>query len=302
MTAILLKGQRLCNQIILELNEQITSDVSSGLRPPHLEAILVGDDKASAIYVNNKHKACKKAGITTNTLRLDSKLSEQQLIEHILSLNSNPLVDGILVQLPLPSYISSQSIIETISINKDVDGFHPYNVGRLSVRKPHLRPCTPYGIMMLLAEYKIEPRGKDVTIVGVSNIVGRPLGLEMLLAGASVTACHSQTQSLKKHIEQAEIVVSATGVLDIINPDWIRKDAIVIDVGIHRLDNRQLRGDLDFEALKEKVAYITPVPGGVGPMTVAALLKNTYQAYALTHKKSLPGNLSSDSSQLNDVF
>lgn len=285
MPATLLEGKTLSKSIISSLSHQIEKDALRGLRPPHLEVILVGEDKASEVYVKNKRQACQRAGISAITRTLPEDVSEKDLVSLIHSLNASSDVDGILVQLPLPKHITTQHIIETLSVDKDVDGFHPYNVGRLSVRKPHLRPCTPFGVMRLLSHYNINPRGMDVTIVGVSNIVGRPLVLEMLLAGASVTACHRHTRHLRKHIEQADLVASATGVMDIIDPNWFREDAIAIDIGIHRLNDGTLRGDIDFEQAKNKVAYITPVPGGVGPMTVATLLSNTYFAaqYQRTH-------------------
>lgn len=279
MTASLLQGSVVANDLLSSLALNIDEHVKKGDRPPHLEVILVGDDKPSLIYVGHKNRACQKVGMTANTLQLKENISETALIEHIDRLNKNKQVDGILVQLPLPPHISAQNIIDRIAVDKDVDGFHPFNVGRLALRHPCLRPCTPYGIMKLLDYYKIPLIGLNVTIVGVSNIVGRPLLLEFLLAKATPTACHRYTRDLKQHIEHADIVVSATGVQDIIKPEWFKSSAVVIDVGIHRIPDGSIRGDIDFDKVKEKVAYLTPVPGGVGPMTVATLLENTYESY-----------------------
>ena len=285
MTAKILDGKQLSQIIIADLKAKVESDKNLGLRPPHLEVLLVGEDKPSEIYVKNKAKACQLAGFSAKTQKLPSSVTEAALIELIQELNNDYTVDGILVQLPLPDHIPTQTIIETISVDKDVDGFHPYNVGRLSVRKPHLRPCTPYGVMLLLEHYDINPRGMDVTIVGVSNIVGRPLVLEMLLAGATVTACHRHTQDLQKHVQNADMVVSATGVMDLLKPNWFKPNAVVIDIGIHRLESGKIRGDIDFGSVKEKVNCLTPVPGGVGPMTVASLLSNTYQACTINRNR-----------------
>jgi methylenetetrahydrofolate dehydrogenase (NADP+)/methenyltetrahydrofolate cyclohydrolase len=283
MTASLLKGSPVSKLIFESLSKNIEQNIAKGMRPPHLEVILVGDDKPSLIYVGHKSRACNKIGMTANTSQLDDAISENELISHIEALNQNDKVDGILVQLPLPLHISTQTIIDTISIHKDVDGFHPFNLGRLALRHPCLRPCTPHGIITLLNYYKIPLRGKNVTVVGVSNIVGRPLVLEFLLQRATPTACHRYTKNLKEHIVNADIVVSATGVKDIINPDWFKSDAVVIDVGIHRMPDGSIRGDIDFQKVKDKVGFITPVPGGVGPMTVATLLTNTYEAYKKTN-------------------
>lgn len=281
MTATLLKGAPVSNAIFATLTEKITKNLQSGQRPPHLSVILVGEDKASLVYIGHKRRACKKIGISAKTHQLDADVSESELLTLIHTLNADANVDGILVQLPLPDHISSQTVIDAINVNKDVDGFHPFNVGRLALRHPHLRPCTPYGIMQLLTHYEIPVRGQNVTIVGVSNIVGRPMFLEFLLARATPTACHRFTTDLKQCIQNADIVVSATGVHNVIDPDWFKPTAVVIDVGMHRLDDGRLCGDMDFDKLKDKVAFLTPVPGGVGPMTVATLLQNTYFAYTL---------------------
>lgn len=279
MTATLLQGSIVAKNMLSSLQNNISQHVKKGDRSPHLEVIIVGCDKPSLIYVGHKKRACQKIGITANTQQLDETITEKDLIALITQLNLDDKVDGILVQLPLPNHISAQTIIDSIVIDKDVDGFHPFNVGRLALRHPSLRPCTPYGIMKLFDHYQIPLIGKNVTIVGVSNIVGRPLLLEFLLAKATPTACHRYTHDLKAHVQRADIVVSATGVQDLIDPDWFKPSAIVVDVGIHRLPDGQIRGDIDFEKAKDKVAYITPVPGGVGPMTVATLLENTYESY-----------------------
>lgn len=276
---ILLKGKPVRERVFAELEETIKQTTSAGHRKPELVVILVGNDKASEIYVNNKRKACDSIGIKTTSHALPEETSETDLLALIDTLNVSTTVDGILVQLPLPAHISSEKVIERIAIHKDVDGFHPYNVGRLALRHPGLRPCTPYGIIRMLKHYHIDPTGKDVTIVGVSNIVGRPLMLEFLLARATPTACHRFTKDLKKHVARADILVSATGVRGIIDPSWINPQAVVIDVGIHRLDDGRITGDLDFEAISPNVKAITPVPGGVGPMTITVLLENTVNSY-----------------------
>lgn len=279
MSATLLKAQPLKEKMMLDLKQQVESIKTNFNQTPHLSVIIVGDDKASHIYVKHKQKSCHEVGISTSSHILPSETSEEILLELICQLNTDDTVHGILVQLPLPAHISSQKVIDTISPLKDVDGFHPFNVGHLALRSPLLRPCTPYGIIKLLKYYDIPLLGQDVTIVGVSNIVGRPLSLEFLLAKATPTTCHRFTKDLESHVRRANIVVSATGVRDVIKPEWVNENAIVIDVGIHRLDNGKLCGDLDFDALKDKVSHMTPVPGGVGPMTVAVLLENTLKAF-----------------------
>ena len=244
---------------------------------PQLAAIIIGDDPASKLYVANKVKACHQVGLRSLLIEKPSSISESELLELIQTLNQDSAVHGILLQLPLPAHINPQNMIEAISVKKDVDGFHPYNIGRLALRHPTLRSCTPYGIMQLLAHYQLDPKGKNATIIGVSNIVGRPLSLELLLAGATVTSCHRHTKDLKSAITNADLIISATGQQKVADPSWIKPQAIVIDVGIHRI-NDKVCGDLDFDALNGQVDYLTPVPGGVGPMTITALLQNTLQA------------------------
>lgn len=275
---VLLDGKSLAKTKVSELNSAISKHSLLKKHPPHLVALLVGDNAASEVYVDNKVKACKRAAIQSTVLRHDSNLSEQELLAIIDELNNDANVDGILIQLPLPTHISTPKIIEAVAPEKDVDGFHPYNVGCLATRQPRLRPCTPYGIIQLLLAYEIELSGLNATVLGASNIVGRPMVLELLLAGATVTCCHSQTQALETHIENADLLISATGKPDLFDINLIKPNAIVVDVGIHRQENGKLRGDLDFNGLYGKVSHLTPVPGGVGPMTVATLLQNTYVA------------------------
>ena len=278
MTASLLDGKQLANLIKRNINKAVDEFIHSAHRAPALAVILVGEDKASQVYVANKQKACEEVGIISHAYNLDAEIPEKKLIELIDTLNNDNTIDGILVQLPLPNAINTAKIIETIHPNKDVDGFHPYNVGRLLQRNPLLRPCTPMGIMHLLKAYHIEAKGKHAVIVGASNIVGRPMALELLLAGATITVCHRLTNNLKHHVSQADLLIVATGVPDLIDPNWLKPHQVVIDVGIHRLDNGGLRGDLNFAEVVKKVAWLTPVPGGVGPMTVLSLLENTLLA------------------------
>ncbi len=282
MSAIKLLGKPVAQEIENQVKKEIEQRLQNKHNPPKLAVILVGDDDASHVYVKNKAKACARVGIESATHHLQSDITQEELIDFIESLNHDDSTHGILVQLPLPQHISTDTVIESISINKDVDGFHPYNIGRLALRTPHLRPCTPLGITKMLKYYEIQAKHKRVTIIGASNIVGRPLGLEMLLLGATVTVCHRHTKSLKPHVESAEILVSATGAADIFDTDWLSEDACVIDVGIHRDAQGHLRGDIDFDKAEKKVKYITPVPGGVGPLTIATLLENTLLAQKLS--------------------
>ena len=248
-------------------------------RKPGLAVILVGSDPASEVYVRNKKRACDEVGIASFSHELPESTTQQHLLGLIGELNRDPRIDGILVQLPLPKHIDPETVIEAIVPDKDVDGFHPYNVGRLAARIPSLRPCTPYGCMKLLQETGIDLYGKECVVVGASNIVGRPMGLELLLAGCTVTVTHRFTRDLKSHIERAEIVVAAAGKPGLIRGEWIREGAIVVDVGIHRLEDGSLTGDVDFTAAAERASWITPVPGGVGPMTITMLLSNTITAF-----------------------
>ncbi len=279
MSAFILDGKTVAAEMRGQLKTKIDALVANQKPLPQLAVILIGSDPASSIYVNNKKKACEEAGILSKSYHLPSTTREEELLDIIDELNRSESVDGILVQLPLPEHINTTKVIESISPDKDVDGFHPYNIGRLTQRIPCLRPCTPLGIMYLLEHYNIPVKRKHAVVVGASNIVGRPMALELLLAGATVTICHKFTEDLKKHIQAADIIVVAAGKMDLVDPDWLLSHQILIDVGIHRMDNGKIRGDIDFEKAKEKVACITPVPGGVGPMTIATLLLNTWQSY-----------------------
>ena len=285
MTAQLIDGKKVSEKCLVTVRECVDARVARGLRAPGLAVVLVGDNPASAVYVRNKKAACEKVGFQSFSYHLPNQTSEDELLNLINELNNNDEIDGILVQLPLPQHIDSQKVLEKINPNKDVDGFHPYNVGRLSVRMPLMRPCTPKGVMTLLKEYDIDVKRKKVTIVGASNIVGRPMMLEMLLAGATPTICHRFTENLADEVGQADIVVAAVGNPNLIKGEWIKQGAVVIDVGINRLEDGTLCGDVDFATATERAAWITPVPGGVGPMTIASLLENTLQAAELSDKK-----------------
>jgi len=271
MSALILDGKRVAANIKDNLRERI---LARG-QPPGLAVVLVGQDPASEIYVANKRKACLEVGIVSHAFDLPATTTENELLELIDHLNRNTDIHGILVQLPLPASITARNVIERIAPGKDVDGFHPYNLGRLAQRSPLLRPCTPWGIIQMLEHYQIPLRGKHAVVVGASNIVGRPMALEFLLAGCTVTICHRFTKQLEKHVRIADIVVAAAGVQDVVDASWLHGEQIVIDVGMHRMDDGKLRGDIDFEQARKNVAWITPVPGGVGPMTIATLLQNT---------------------------
>ncbi|MCE3237725.1 MAG: folD [Gammaproteobacteria bacterium] len=280
MTAKLLDGKLLAKKIRAEIAEEICLRTQQGIRSPGLGVILVGDDPASHLYVRNKRQACEETGIRSIYHSLPANTPETDLIHLIQQMNQDTAIDGILLQLPLPKSIDSHKLLELIHPNKDIDGFHPYNLGRLAQRCPLLRPCTPYGIMTLLSSIQETYKNRHAVIVGASNIVGRPLALEFLLAGSTVTVCHRFTQNLPFYVSQADILVSAVGKLDIIKGDWIKPGAIVIDVGTNRLPDGSIRGDVEFDVARDRAAWITPVPGGVGPMTIAMLLKNTLLAAA----------------------
>ncbi|MFC3531073.1 bifunctional methylenetetrahydrofolate dehydrogenase/methenyltetrahydrofolate cyclohydrolase FolD [Vogesella facilis] len=275
MAAQLIDGKAVAETLINRVREGVDARVAAGKRAPALAVILVGDDPASGIYVKNKKRSCEKAGIRSVAYDLPGSTSQEELLAIIDQLNADDGVDGILVQLPLPKQIDPQLVIERINPKKDVDGFHPYNVGRLATKMPLLRPCTPRGVMTLLAEYGIDPKGKNVVIVGASNIVGRPQALEMLLARATVTVCHSATADLAAEVGRADIVVAGVGIPKFVKGEWLKPGAVVIDVGINRLADGSICGDVDFAVAREVASFITPVPGGVGPMTVATLLQNT---------------------------
>ena len=281
MTAQLIDGKKISQERLQLVSAAVTKRLESGLRAPCLAVVLVGDNPASAVYVRNKKSACQKCGIRSLSYELPASTSQEDLLELIDELNGNAEVDGILVQLPLPEGLDSQAVLERIHPDKDVDGFHPYNVGRLVVKMPLMRPCTPKGVMTLLEAYGIDPKGKKAVVVGASNIVGRPQALELLLARATVTICHSATENLDKEVGAADIVVVGVGIPNFVKGEWIKPDAVVIDVGINRLEDGSLCGDVEFDVAKERAGMITPVPGGVGPMTIATLLENTLHAATL---------------------
>jgi len=279
MTARLLDGRAIGATVRAGLAETIAAYTENGHRPPGLAVVQVGADAASSVYVANKRKACAKLGIASFSHDLDEDVSQTELDALVDELNADERVDGVLVQLPLPEHLSADSIIDRIDPDKDVDGFHPVNIGRLAIRRPGLRPCTPFGVMRLLEETGRDLHGMEAVIVGASNIVGRPMALELLLAGATVTVCHRFTQDLAEHVRRAELVVVAAGKAGLVKGEWIREGAIVIDVGIHRREDGTLHGDVDFEAASAKAGYITPVPGGVGPMTITMLMHNTVTSW-----------------------
>ena len=282
MTARILNGKAIADGILEELRTQVDARVAAGRRSPCLAVILVGDDPASEVYVHNKEKACIRAGFRSIAHKVASNFTEKELLALIAQLNDDPNVDGILVQAPLPTHINLNRVIDAIHPDKDVDGFHPYNVGRLATQQPTLQPCTPKGVITLLEHTGVDLTGKEAVVVGASNIVGRPMALELLLKNATVTVCHIHTQDLERHVRRAEVLVVAVGRAKLIPGDWIRDGAIVVDVGITRQENGKLCGDVDFDTAVEHASWITPVPGGVGPMTIATLLQNTFQTY-LTH-------------------
>lgn len=279
MPAQILNGTLIAEKIQQHISQRIKNYLAQGKRAPGLAVVLLGNAPASEIYVNRKLAACQKVGIISQHYRLNASTTQTELTKLIDTLNNDRAIDGILIQLPLPDHITSQPVLEQIRIDKDVDGFHPYNLGRLAQKKPCLRPCTPAGIMELLKSTHIDLKGMDATVVGVSNIVGRPMVLELLMAGCTVTAAHRFTRNLKKTVENADLLVVAAGQPGLIKGDWIKPGAIVIDVGMNRMDNGQLMGDVEFEKASARAGFITPVPGGVGPMTVATLLSNTLYAY-----------------------
>lgn len=276
MTAQIIDGKAIAAEKRALIAVKIKNRKAKGLREPTLAVILVGQDSPSEIYVRNKHQACIEVGIKPIDYILPSSISESALIELIAELNINDLIDGILLQLPLPPHINSNEVIEHIDPAKDVDGFHPYNLGRLAQRRPLLRPCTPYGIIALL-DHVIKPayHQLNAVVIGASNIVGKPMALELLLVSCTTTVCNRFTINLDEHVRRADLLVSATGQPGLIKGDWIKPGAIVVDVGITRLADGSITGDVEFEAAREKASWITPVPGGVGPMTVATLLQNT---------------------------
>lgn len=275
MSAQIIDGKAIAAAVTDKVAEGVNARIEKGLRAPGLAVVLVGGDPASQIYVESKRRTCEKVGFISKAYDLPESTSETKLLALIDELNADPSIDGILVQFPLPDGLNETSVIERIQPSKDVDGFHPYNVGRLAQRIPLLRSCTPRGMISMLDFIGADIRGMHAVVVGASNIVGRPMTLELLLAGCTTTTCHRFTQNLEQHVRQAELLIVARGQANFIPGEWIKEGAIVLDVGINRLPNGQITGDVDFEGAKEKAAWISPVPGGVGPMTVATLIENT---------------------------
>ncbi|KXI28701.1 bifunctional methylenetetrahydrofolate dehydrogenase/methenyltetrahydrofolate cyclohydrolase FolD [Paraglaciecola hydrolytica] len=283
MPAQKIDGVLIAKHLRQNVASQVNAIVSAGKRPPGLAVVLVGSDAASHVYVSNKRKACEEVGFLSKSFDLPSNTTQEALIAIIDQLNNDPEIDGILVQLPLPAGLDKEQILERIHPHKDVDGFHPYNIGRLAQRIPALRPCTPKGIMTLIESTKRPIKGLDAVVVGASNIVGRPMFMELLLAGCTVTCCHKFTRDLQAHVERADLLVVAVGKAAFIPGNWIKPGAIVIDVGINRQSDGSLGGDVEFREAEQIAGWITPVPGGVGPMTVASLIENTLEAYVKYH-------------------
>jgi methylenetetrahydrofolate dehydrogenase (NADP+) / methenyltetrahydrofolate cyclohydrolase len=278
MSAKIIDGKRIAEEFRREVRAGTDALAQGGKRRPGLAVVMVGDNAASAVYVRNKRRACEETGIVSVAHDLPGSTSEAELLALIDRLNTDPAIDGILVQLPLPAHIAPTGVLERIDPSKDVDGFHPYNIGRLAQGTPVMRPCTPYGMILMLERESVDVRGKNAVIVGRSNIVGRPMALELLMKAATVTVCHSQTKDLARHVGEADILVAAIGKPRFVPGSWVRRGAIVLDVGINRLPDGKLVGDVDYEAAAERAGWITPVPGGVGPMTIAALMKNTLES------------------------
>jgi methylenetetrahydrofolate dehydrogenase (NADP+)/methenyltetrahydrofolate cyclohydrolase len=283
MTASLIDGKAIAQQLRTSVKDKVSARVAQGLRAPGLAVILVGSDPASEVYVGSKRRACEEVGFISRSYDLPATTTESELLALVSTLNNDDAIDGILVQLPLPVGLDANLVIEHIAPNKDVDGFHPSNVGKLALRLPGLRPCTPKGIMTLIQSTGVKPHGLDALVIGASNIVGRPMTLELLLAGCTITTTHRFTKNLEEKVRNADLIVVAVGKPKFIPGEWIKDGAIVIDVGINRLDNGKLVGDVDFDIAKEKASFITPVPGGVGPMTVASLIENTLIACEKFH-------------------
>ena len=286
MTAQIINGKAIAEELLNNIKSKIDARIAAGKRAPCLAVVLVGADPASAIYVRNKRKACEKVGIRSIAHELPASTSEAELFALVDSINNDTAIDGILVQSPLPHHINEDNLIERISVHKDVDGFHPYNIGRLAIRQPTLRSCTPFGVINMLQATNIDLMGLDAVIIGVSNHVGRPMALELMLAGCTITSCHRHTKDLAGKVKNADLLVVAAGKAGLVQGDWIKKGAIVVDIGINRLADGSLCGDVDFNAAKMRAGYITPVPGGVGPMTVATLMENTLLALELSENNT----------------
>lgn len=275
MAAQLIDGKTISEALLNRVKAGVDARLAAGRRAPALAVVLVGNNPASEIYVRNKKRSCEKVGIRSVAFDLPASTTQAELLAIVDQVNADPDIDGILVQLPLPAQIDADAVIERIDPKKDVDGFHPYNIGRLALKMPLLRPCTPRGVMTMLEMSGIDPKGKHAVIIGASNIVGRPMALELLLARATVTVCHSATADLAAEVRRADIVVAAVGKPGFVPGDWIKPGAVVVDVGINRLPDGKVVGDVEFAAASERASWITPVPGGVGLMTVATLLQNT---------------------------
>jgi methylenetetrahydrofolate dehydrogenase (NADP+)/methenyltetrahydrofolate cyclohydrolase len=276
--AVVLDGKAVAGRVRAQVKLRAAEFLTTRGRPPGLAVMKVGSDPASAVYVRNKRLACEEAGIKSFAFDLPDSISREELLAQVGRLNADPTVDGILVQLPLPAGLDANEVMDLVDPAKDVDGFHPYNTGLLAQKRPRLRPCTPYGVIRLAQDYGIALQGLRATVVGASNIVGRPMALELMLAGATVTVCHTRTRDLRAEVERAEVVVTAAGKPGMIRGEWIRPGAAVFDVGINRTEAGRLVGDVEYDAAAERAAWITPVPGGVGPMTIAMLLSNTLDA------------------------
>jgi len=281
MTFQKIDGKKISAELRTAIKKQTAIRIERGLSKPGLAVILVGENPASEVYVRNKCNACEEVGFYSLSKTFPYGVTEEELLNLIDDLNHNSTINGILVQLPLPQHINEEKIIEAIDPLKDVDGFHPYNIGRLALRMPVLRSCTPKGIMTLLKSTGVTLEGKEAVVIGASNIVGRPVSLELLMARCTVTTCHSRTINLEEHVKRADIVIAAVGIPGFVKGEWLKQGAIVIDVGINRLESGQLVGDVDYAEATKNASWITPVPGGVGPMTIASLLENTLQAAEL---------------------
>lgn len=287
MAAKIIDGLVVAKELQQKIAAQVKERIASGQRAPGLAVVIVGANPASKIYVGKKRKMCQELNMVSQDHNLPETVSEDELLKLIAILNHDQTIDGILIQLPLPKHIDSNRVLESIRPDKDVDGFHPYNVGKLSTGQPILRPCTPKGIITLLQSTGVDLRGKNAVVIGASNIVGKPMAMELINARCTVTICRSTTRDLPAAVKQADIVVAATGVPQMVKGDWIKPGAIVIDVGINKLPSGKLVGDVDFEAAKIHAGWITPVPGGVGPMTVATLMENTFYAATVLHSKDV---------------
>lgn len=279
MIANIIDGEKIAKKILLKVKHNIKKNILLGKRPPSLAIIYIGLNVASKIYINNKFRACSEVGLIPYLYHLPKTTNENELLSLIKKLNEDSKIDGILIQLPIPNKFNKKNIFEFILPNKDVDGLHPYNIGNLCQRTPNFRPCTPRGIMTLLKYYKINIFGIHAVVIGASNIVGRPMSMELLLAGCTTTVTHRFTKNLRYYIENADLLIVSVGKPEFIPGSWIKLGAIVIDVGINRLKNNKIVGDVGFYDALKKASYITPVPGGVGPMTVATLILNTFEAY-----------------------